>query len=174
MTDVILVNEDDEQIGVAPKILAHKLPGSLHRAFSVHVIDAAGRYLIQRRATNKLLWPLFWSNACCSHPWPGEEVISAAERRLTEELGLSTNCKFVFKFEYRAEYKTTGVEHELCHVLIASFTGKLSINPDEVDAIAFLSTDEIDARVASQPNIFTPWFLHQWNHIRRHKNVIIL
>ena len=90
---VILVDAHDIQIGVCDKRDAHLGTGRLHRAFSVHLIDSAGRHLIQRRAAGKMLWPGFWSNACCSHPAPGETVPDAASRRLREELGISAPCR---------------------------------------------------------------------------------
>lgn len=160
--DVILVDAQDVQIGVCNKRIAHLGTGKLHRAFSVHLINSAGRHLLQCRGEGKMLWPGFWSNACCSHPAPGETIITAASRRLREELGVSASCRFIYSFEYHAPYGSIGSENELCHVLVAQSDDVVCPSTEEVSDIMWLTRAEISARLSESEAQFTPWFRMEW------------
>ena len=72
-TQVILVDEKDQQQGCIGKMEAHE-KGLLHRAFSIFIFNAKGEMLLQQRAMNKYHSSSLWTNACCSHPVPGEET----------------------------------------------------------------------------------------------------
>ena len=163
--DVVLVDAQNVQIGVCDKRAAHLGMGQLHRAFSVHLIDSAGRHLLQRRAAGKMLWPGFWSNACCSHPAPGEPIVEAASRRLREELGISASCRFLYSFEYHARFGSIGAEHEFCHVLVAQTDAVLAPAADEVSEFRWQTRTEISAQLAAQPAQFTPWFRMEWRRL---------
>ncbi|AZF11000.1 Isopentenyl-diphosphate Delta-isomerase [Pseudomonas sp. R2-37-08W] len=163
--DVVLVDAHDVPIGVCGKRDAHLGAGQLHRAFSVHLIDRRGRHLLQRRAPGKMLWSGFWSNACCSHPAPGETVLDAASRRLREELGIRAACGALYSFEYHARFGSIGAEHELCHVLVARSDAVVSPVPDEISEISWLTRAEISARLAEPHASFTPWFRMQWRRL---------
>src|SRR6187200_1451519 len=113
--DVILVTALDEEIGVMEKMEAHQ-KGLLHRAFSVFIFDREGKMLLQQRAAQKYHGGLLWTNACCSHPYPHEDVKDAAKRRLAEELGFSIELKKIFAFTYKAEVENDLIEHEYDHV----------------------------------------------------------
>ena len=115
---LILVDEADRSLGHLSKALCHKGRGVLHRAFSLLIFNDRGELLLQQRAANKRLWPLYWSNSCCSHPRRAESMEAATRRRLLEELGLSCDLQFLFKFRYQAQFDATGAENELCSVFI--------------------------------------------------------
>ncbi|KPG75153.1 isopentenyl-diphosphate Delta-isomerase [Pseudomonas libanensis] len=163
--DVMLVDAQDVHIGVCDKREAHLGAGRLHRAFSVHLIDSQGRHLLQRRAAGKMLWPGFWSNACCSHPAPGEIIEDAACRRLREELGVRAACRALYSFEYHARFGSIGAEHELCHVLVAQSDAVASPDADEVSEIKWLTRAEISAQLSASEAQFTPWFRMQWRRL---------
>jgi len=156
---VILVNEHDEPIGTAEKLAAHRHDGQLHRAFSIFLFDERGRMLIQRRASEKYHFPSLWTNACCSHPRPGETVDIAARRRLWEELGIRTNLKLLFTFLYSARDPESGlVEREFDHVLAGRIRGESKPNPEEVSAVDLLDFDQLERSCAERPGDYTPWF----------------
>jgi isopentenyl-diphosphate delta-isomerase len=98
---VILVNEDDTEIGQIEKQEAHNL-GLLHRAFSVLLFNSKGELLLQQRAAHKYHSPLLWTNACCSHQRPGEATLIAAKRRLQEEMGLNAKMETAYRTRNRS------------------------------------------------------------------------
>ena len=171
---LILVDEADHEVGHLSKALCHEGRGILHRAFSLLVFNAKGELLLQQRAASKRLWPLYWSNSCCSHPRRAETMEAAVERRLYEELGLSCPLQFLFKFKYQAQFDANAAEHELCSVFIARCTEHVRINKDEILAWRWISPealqDEMSGRGAEK---FTPWFILEWARIWRDHRVAV-
>jgi len=156
---VILVDDQDRELGVMEKIAAHRNGGVRHRAFSVFIVDPAGRWLLQRRAAEKYHFPGLWTNACCSHPRPGEATEAAAHRRLQEELGFDCPLQERFRFEYRADSEEEGLtEHEVDHVLTGCHDGPVQPNPAEVGATRWVDPDALAQEVRDCPGDFTPWF----------------
>jgi isopentenyl-diphosphate delta-isomerase len=153
---VILVDPDDEPIGTAEKLEAHR-SGALHRAFSIFVLDGRGRILMQRRAEGKYHSGGRWSNTCCGHPRPGEETAAAAERRLREEMGISCELRGLFSFTYRVELENGLQEHEIDHVLIGRHDGEPSPDPAEVAEWRWIPPASLEREIAREPHRFTPW-----------------
>ena len=157
--DIVLVNEKDKIIGYQDKIKAHKNPAPLHRAISVVIYDNnSKRMLLHKRATSKSTWPLFWTNACCTHPLKGESYKAAAERRLKEEMGFSTPLKQAFKFIYKAKYDEIWGEHELDTVFIGNYKGEIKPNPEEVADYKWVGIGKLVFDVKKNPDKYTPWF----------------
>jgi len=154
---VVLVNTRDEPVGVADKLEAHE-QGWLHRAFSVFVFDTEGRLLLQQRNVNKYHSGALWSNTCCSHPWPDEQVAAAAQRRLQEEMGFQCALDPAFTFTYRAVLSDTMIEHEYDHVFIGCGTPTVSPNADEVQDWRWVAPNDLIADVAMHPERYTAWF----------------
>src|SRR5688572_9486804 len=127
MQEVILVNEFDEAIGSMEKMEAHE-KALLHRAFSVFLFNKKGEMLLQKRAASKYHSPSLWTNACCSHPMPGEETKQAALRRLDEELGFTTSINKAFHFTYKAVFDNGLTEHEFDHVFVGEYQGAMQLN----------------------------------------------
>lgn len=165
---LILVDDDDQEIGTLSKQECHANEGVLHRAFSLFVFNRNGELLLQQRSANKPLWPLFWSNSCCSHPRQSESIELAAQRRIFEELGFECNSKYLYKFKYHARYLNEGCEHELCHVLIGYCDNPISANKEEVAAWRYVTPKNLDHELDSTPEFFTPWFKLEWQHIKAH------
>ena len=158
MTEVILVNDNDEVVGTMEKLQAHK-EGRLHRAFSVFIINENKQLLLQQRASHKYHSAGLWSNACCSHPLPEESIQEAAIRRVKEELGICvTNLTNMFSFKYKADLENNLTEHELDHVLLAHYNGSPEINIDEVSDWKYFSMAEIKNMLHIHPEQFTVWF----------------
>lgn len=157
---VVTVDRFDRSTGSCEKVAAHRHPGVLHRAFSVLLFDGQGRLLLQQRAASKYHFRSRWSNSCCSHPRPGEELVSAARRRVREELGLVVELSLRGSFEYRAVDLDSGlVEHELDHVLVGCTDETPRPATEEIDALRWVTHDELVAWLASEPEAFTPWFV---------------
>jgi isopentenyl-diphosphate Delta-isomerase len=157
MSEVILVNENDEQVGTMEKLEAHK-QAKLHRAFSVFIFNSKGQMLLQQRAATKYHSAGLWTNACCSHPAPGEDTNMAAQKRLQEEMGFSTAVVRIFDFTYKAEFDNGLVEHEFDHVYLGVHNGDVYPNPDEVQDFSFKELEEVRDLMSSQPQEFTAWF----------------
>jgi isopentenyl-diphosphate delta-isomerase len=164
---VILVNENDEPIGVMGKMEAHQ-KGFLHRAFSVFIFDSKGRMLLQQRAAEKYHGAGLWTNACCSHPFPGESTEDAAQRRLGEELGFVTPLKEIFAFTYKADVENDLIEHEYDHVFAGEYEGSIEANKNEVAAYRYKELKAVKLELLQQPQDFTSWFkiafprIEQW------------
>jgi len=164
--ELILVDEQDQPVGFSPKADCHDHDGLLHRAFSVFVFNSAGEVLLQQRAASKRLWPLYWSNSCCSHPRRGEAMDEALQRRLQQELRISCEAAYLFKFQYHARYGELGSEHELCSVYAGWSDDPVRANATEVADCRFLSPASLDKELAAQPESFTPWFKLEWPRVR--------
>lgn len=164
---VILVDGDDRGIGYMEKLAAHR-EGLLHRAFSVFIFDGDGRLLLQRRALGKYHSPGLWSNTCCGHPRPGEDTLSAAQRRLVEEMGLHCELRHVHSFMYRADLGNGLWEHELDHVFVGTTPSEPLPNPDEVAEWRAVPRVALEEELAHAPGDFTVWFpqcVHTvWDH----------
>ncbi len=156
--EVILVDENDTEIGKMEKMEAHE-KAILHRAFSVFIFNSNNEMLLQQRALSKYHSAGLWTNACCSHPRPGETTLNAAKRRLNEELGFDTNIKKVFDFTYKASFDNGLTEHEFDHVFVGTYDQNISPNPDEVKTISFMTMDAILSSLTSEPAKYTAWFL---------------
>lgn len=157
--EVVLVDEMDREAGVASKLAAHEDGGRLHRAFSVFVFDSAGRVLLQRRAEEKYHFGGLWSNACCGHPRPGEDVREAASRRLWEEMGISPELEPATSFVYEAFDPASGLtEREYDHVFFGRYDGEPVPDPGEAEGWAWSDPEELAADLAERPGGYTPWF----------------
>ena len=154
---VILVNENDEQIGTMAKMEAHE-KAFLHRAFSVFIFNDNNELLLQQRAASKYHSPLLWTNTCCSHQRVGETNIEAGKRRLFEEMGFETELKNVFSFIYKAPFDNGLTEHELDHVMVGNFNDNPNINPEEVQAYKWMTLEAVKNDIANNPKLYTEWF----------------
>jgi isopentenyl-diphosphate Delta-isomerase len=160
---VELVDRGGRPLGTCRVREAHTAPGRLHRAFSVLLYDPAGRVLLQQRAAAKTRFALRWSNTCCGHPAPGQDVAAAAMTRLTEELGIMpaqiTPLTEAGVLRYRADDTATkNVEYEWDHVFVATLTaGAPAADKGEVREVRWASPDPLAAEIAARPADFTPW-----------------
>lgn len=164
---LILVDADDRAVGHASKAAAHDGRGLRHRAFSLFIFNGHGELLLQQRSRGKRLWPGYWANSCCSHPRQGESMEQATERRLQQELGMHCPLRYLFKFEYQADYRDLGAEHELCWVYAGTCTQPVRANATEVEAWRFIAPAALDREIARCPERFTPWLKLEWARLRQ-------
>ncbi len=162
---LILVDENDREIGFENKETCHNGNGILHRAFSIFVFNEKNELLMQQRSEQKRLWPLYWSNTCCSHPRKGESLEYSTHRRLMEELGMDTNLEYLFKFQYQARFEDKGSENELCSVYIGKSNKKPKINENEIVDWKYISFNALNKQLRENPAQFTPWFRMEWQRI---------
>jgi isopentenyl-diphosphate delta-isomerase len=154
---VILVNENDEQIGLMPKIEAHE-KAVLHRAFSVFVFNDKNQLMLQQRAANKYHSPLLWTNTCCSHQRDGELNIEAGVRRLNEEMGFVCDLEEKTSFIYKAPFDNGLTEHELDHIMVGYYNNDPKINREEVESFKYMTVEEVKDDMVLKPEIYTEWF----------------
>ena len=163
---LILVDPDDQETGNLSKSECHDGDGILHRAFSVFLFNDQGELLLQQRSANKRLWPMFWTNTCCSHPRQGESLELATDRRLHQELGTSSALEFVYKFSYQARFNELGSENELCSVYLGRLQQPAVANDSEIAALRFLGADALDREIEADAERFTPWFKMEWQRLK--------
>lgn len=156
--DIILVNNRDEETGTAEKMETH-YKALLHRAFSVFIFNNAGEMLLQRRALHKYHSGGLWTNACCSHPKPGEKTIAGAQRRLKEELGFTTDLQKAFDFIYTAAFDNGLTENEFDHVYTGMYDDTIAPNPEEVMDYCFKPMEIIRKELTDKPELYTAWFI---------------
>lgn len=164
---LVLVDAEDNVTGFGDKAELHRGRGHRHRAFSIF-LQRGTRVLMHRRSAFKPLWPGYWTNSCCSHPRRGEDYGDATRRRLREELGVSTELRFLYRFEYRADFAGGGAEHELCSVFLGELPEgeTLQPNPSEVSEWGWFDVEDVDDWVTRKPAVLTPWFLLEWPRVR--------
>lgn len=154
---VILVDREDNPIGIMEKMEAHE-KGLLHRAFSIFIFNSNGEMLLQQRSLSKYHSAGLWTNACCSHPFPGELTADAAKRRLYEEMGFSTPIYERFSFIYKTTFDNGLTEHEVDHVFTGTYDGTITPSADEVESYKYLSIKAIKEWMQLHPDDFTSWF----------------
>lgn len=153
---LLVVNENDEVIGLETKENCHSGNGILHRAITIFIINNKNEILLTKRCSLKKLWPEFWDTSCSTHVRPNETYEQAGERRLSEELGFSCKLKFIFKFQYQANFKNIGSENEICALLIGNYAADINPNLNEVSEYKWIDLAELKREINSQ-NDYSPW-----------------
>jgi isopentenyl-diphosphate delta-isomerase len=157
MEMITLVDRNDREIGVEEKMKVHR-EGKLHRAFSIFVFNHTGEMLLQKRSSTKYHSRSLWTNACCSHPRPGEAMDKATARRLQEEMGFACRTKKAFHFIYRAYLEEGLIEHEFDHVFTGEYNGMISPDPSEVADYRWIKLKDLHMEILTAPGEFTIWF----------------
>ncbi|MCB4799605.1 isopentenyl-diphosphate Delta-isomerase [Neotamlana laminarinivorans] len=167
---VILVNEQDEQIGLMGKMEAHE-KALLHRAFSVFVFNDKHELMLQQRAFSKYHSPGLWTNTCCSHQREGESNIEAGKRRLFEEMGFVTELEETTSFIYKAPFENGLTEHEYDHIMLGYFNDAPEINTDEVEAWKWMPLEAVKNDINLNPDTYTEWFKIIFEKFYKHINI---
>ena len=154
---VILVDKNDNQVGLMPKLEAHE-KGVLHRAFSIFIFNSKYELLLQKRASSKYHSGGLWTNTCCSHPREGEGILDAANRRLDEEMGIKTSLRKVYDFIYKAELDNQLTEHEFDHVFYGVFDNDPILNKDEAEDFKWVDMESLNNDIIKNEDNYTVWF----------------
>lgn len=172
---VILVDENDNQVGLEEKVRCHLPDGRLHRAFTALIFDRGGNLLLTRRAKEKMLWPGDWDGTVASHPRESETYSSSAERRMPEELGISCRMDYLMKFEYHAPYKDVGSENEVCGTLMGVVDNATGFRPvkGEIDEARWVSASELASELERAPEEYCPWMLIALEFLDRSEKKIL-
>ena len=159
---VVLLDEAGQAVGTADKAGVHHADTPLHLAFSVHLFDDDGRVLVTRRALTKRTFPGVWTNSCCGHPAPGEDVADAVRRRVRQELGTDVEgLRLVLPaFRYRAEQDGV-VENEMCPVFTGRVRGPVDPDPSEVDTTQWEPWADFRAGVLDGTRAVSVWCREQ-------------
>lgn len=161
---LILVDEYDTVVWYWEKLSVHQT-WILHRAFSVYIFDNTGRILLQRRAMSKYHSPWLRANTCCSHPFPHESTLHAAQRRLWEEMWFDCEMTKVCEFVYQVDVPPWLIEHEYLHVYVWTYTWH-SIVPDPQEVMEYKRYHPLNLDTLVQTNDPT---LAPWTRITRPK-----
>ncbi len=157
MEHVILVDENDNELGSMEKLEAH-LQGRLHRAFSVLIFNSKGEMLLQQRAQGKYHSGGLWTNACCSHPQPGETPEQAGQRKLMQEMGFACELTFSHKFIYKVQLNNDLIEYEWDYVLLGYYDGIPLMNETEAQAWKYVTLETVQQDARKNPGAYTYWF----------------
>ena len=174
MEEVVLVDREDNKLGLMGKLEAHKNGGRLHRAFATFILNRRGDILLTQRSSFKPLWPLYWENTSSSHPRDGEPIVVAGQRRLREELGFTTSLVNLFSITYQADYNSRFSEHEVCAVLIGKFSGDIHPNRREVADIRWMDLAELRRELTHNGVGYAPWLRLAIEEIARNRRYLPL
>ncbi|MEO6512250.1 MAG: isopentenyl-diphosphate Delta-isomerase [Nocardioides sp.] len=159
---VVLLDEDGRAVGTADKAGVHHAATPLHLAFSVYLFDADGRVLVTRRALTKRTFAGVWTNSCCGHPAPGEDLTDAVRRRVRQELRAEVSDLRLLlpAFRYRAEQDGV-VENEMCPVFVGIVRVLGDPDPTEVDATSWETWADFRAGVLDGTRPVSVWCREQ-------------
>jgi isopentenyl-diphosphate delta-isomerase len=153
---LVLVDDQDKELGTETRERCHLGNGLRHRAYVVFLFYA-GRMLLQQRSWKKLLWPKFWDVSYTSHVYPGESYNHAAGRKAKQELSVRVgDLEDVYSFVYWAQFGKYS-ENEYCKLLVGDFDGRMTPNPDEIMATKYLTVNELAKELKSNGDRYTPW-----------------
>jgi len=158
---VILVDKEDNQIGLEEKVKCHLPNGKLHRAFTALLFVEKGKLVLTKRSSSKMLWPGDWDGTFASHPTGSETHVSSAERRMPKELGITCKMNYLMKFEYHIPYKNIGSENEICGTVLGLVDNlsDFKIVEDEISEVKYIQANELKHELKKNPQIYCPWML---------------
>ena len=165
---VVLLDAAGEPIGAMDKASVHGTDTPLHLAFSCYGFDSEGRMLLTRRSLEKRTWPGVWTNTCCGHPSPGEDLEAAIRRRLRDELGVEAGAlRLVLPgFRYRAVAPDGIVENEVCPVYFAELHSDPQPASDEVMEWRWVEVGDFLTAADTTPFLLSPWSVLQAHELR--------
>jgi len=163
--ELILVDRHNRSVGRADKRTVHA-EGLLHRAFSIFLVDPNGLLLLQRRDLAKYHSGGLWANSCCGHPAPGERTVTAARRRLGEELGATAPLTLGFVTRYHIAFPNGLQENEIVHVYFGAMPAAIRPNRAEVMDVSLRALSDLEKETNDHPDRYSFWLRHYLTHHR--------
>ena len=157
-----VVDENDHVVGVKTRGEIHAR-GLIHRAVHILVFNQAGEIFLQKRSMSKDENPGLWDSSAAGHVDSGESYADCARRELQEELGISIDKPLTVLFKLPPS-AATGFEHSVVYQLC--FNGSLRLQAEEIDEGQWLSTQQLDQRVAAGDPLLTENLCLIWNRYR--------
>lgn len=180
---VVLVDQDDNELGVEDILVAHQGEGKKHRALSVILyrkIDGKTELLMQKRSHAKPVFKGLWSNTCCTNLRPGDTYIERAVSRLKEEMGIEVrpvDLRILYRFSYEAPdpsaHSTSSgqassgqvqwCENEVDTVIVGTSASlsagefRCELNPEEAEDAKWIGYEEMKEDMEKNPDIYSPW-----------------
>lgn len=171
---VVLVDQDDNELGVEDIFVAHQGEGKKHRALSVILyrkIDGKTELLMQKRSHAKPVFKGLWSNTCCTNLRPGDTYIERAVSRLKEEMGIEVepeDLRILYRFSYEAQDPSASsgqvqwCENEVDTVIVSEWdpstsSGQVKLNPEEAEDAKWMEYTEMKEDMEMNPDIYSPW-----------------
>lgn len=161
--NVNAVTPEGEPLGPVDRIKAHAGEGVLHQAFATVLVEGIGadaRVVLCRRSGLKRLWGNVLSDSCAGHPFEGEDVRVAAERRCAEELGIAAGSMpltALGSIVYREDHGDGRCECEYCTVFAGRMPEDFHINEEEVSEVRRVSLVELEGYIEGRPEQICPW-----------------
>ena len=154
-----LVDEAGNVVGSATRNECHSGTFWLHPVVHLHVFNSKGELYLQKRSMLKDVQPGKWDTAVGGHVDYGEEIETALQREVYEELGLTgLQARFLTRYVFESER-----EKELVHVYSAIHDGEVHPS-DELDGGRFWSAQEISDAMGA--GILTPNFEQEYIRIQ--------
>jgi len=157
MEKIIVVDRNDNELGLESKEKCHRLNGILHRAITVFIFNNKNQLLITKRSKFKKLWSEYWETSCSTHIHKNEDYAKSAPKRIKKELGFYCKLRFFFKFKYFSKFKKIGSEKEICALFIGKYNGKVNVNPKEISDYKWISIKDLKKEIDKNPSLFCPW-----------------
>jgi isopentenyl-diphosphate delta-isomerase len=157
---LILVDENDNFLGYAPKSRCHTGSGLHHRAFTILILNNKNEVLLQKRRHK--IWDGFW-DLTNSHPLHlgkalDETYEQAVNRCLKNEWGIQFPVKKLFSFNYFAKFGNF-CENEYCVVFVGKYKGKVYPNSKVIYDYKWVFFEKLQKDLKKQPEKYTPWLI---------------
>ncbi len=152
-----IVNEQNEVVGQEKRQVVHKT-GLWHRGVHVFLFTPDRRLLIQKRSQTRDKFPGTLDCSVSEHLKPGESYLTAAIRGLREELGVE-GIPLIRLVQFKMNYGPN--DNEFSDVFEGTIDENIpiTIDPHEVDEVAFRTISELDEMIGKGVSPIAPWFM---------------
>jgi isopentenyldiphosphate isomerase len=149
------VDDHDRPIRSIPRSSVFSVKGGF-RVSHIFVFNESRQLLLQRIAQNRERHPGYWGSSVAAYLFSGEDYVLAAERRISEELG-------IIDFDLQLIGKTA-MRDDGCTKFISLFTtisnGPFQFDRHHIEELQFLSLAQVGQMLQTHERKFTPTFAH--------------